>query len=385
MVSEIEKKFEGYNIILINLDGMRSDSLDICKTLKEISKKSLYFPNMISVSPYTLAAHHSIITGLYPSEHGVDAYHSMFKFKNDVVTLPEILKRDGFFTACNVASERFMPEQGFDKYNVFDEYEIDYKTEHKKLLRELSNEKRFFLFLQYSKLHTHLVKEVLKKYDETNENEYFNNIEKNKDRFDSHLDECDDVVDHLINTLKEFGLYEKTILIFTADHGTSCGEKIGENAYGTFLYDYTLKVFCIIHIPNEDFKIISNQCSSLDLFPTVVELSGLSTQKYCSGLSGTSLVKFIDNPEPKNRLIFSETGGLGGPWPSPKKHNIFCVRSNDSKLIYNDTSQTWEFYDLKQDPDEKNNIYSENLEIITKLKNHLVHHLKILNKDTKLI
>ena len=30
-------------------------------------------------------------------------------------------------------------------------------------------------------------------------------------------------------------------------------------------------------------------------------------------------------------------------------------------------------------------IYSENLEIITKLKNHLVHHLKILNKDTKLI
>ena len=133
------------------------------------------------------------------------------------------------------------------------------------------------------------------------------------------------------------------------------------------------------------FKIISNQCSSLDLFPTVVELSGLSTQKYCSGLSGTSLVKFIDNPEPKNRLIFSETGGLGGPWPSPKKHNIFCVRSNDSKLIYNDTSQTWEFYDLKQDPDEKNNIYSENLEIITKLKNHLVHHLKILNKDTKLI
>ena len=42
----------------------------------------------------------------------------------------------------------------------------------------------------------------------------------------------------------------------------------------------------------------------------------------------------IDSSE--NRDVFIETGGLYGPWPSPKKHNVFCIKSNNKKLIYND-------------------------------------------------
>ena len=79
-----------------------------------------------------------------------------------------------------------------------------------------------------------------------------------------------------------------------------------------------------------------------------------------------------------------ETGGLYGPWPSPEKHNVFCIRSKEKKLIYNDTPQTWEFYDLKNDPNEINNIYDENLEEMIILKNQLLEHLKTFNKDTKL-
>ena len=42
-----------------------------------------------------------------------------------------------------------------------------------------------------------------------------------------------------------------------------------------------------------------------------------------------------------------------------EKHNIFCVKIHGKKLIYNDTPQTWEFYDLKNDPNELHNIYDE--------------------------
>ena len=378
------QKIDDYNIILVNLDGLRQDRVDVCKNLKEISENGIYFPNMISVAPYTLAAHHSIITGLYPSEHGIDAYHNMFKFKNEVTTIPEVLKNNGFFTACNISSKSLMTEKGFEKFQIFDEYQIDYKSEHKKLLSELSNKKKFFLFLHYDKLHTHLVNDVLKKYNETNEDKYFNNVDKNKNRFDSHLEECDLVVKELLDSLKELKLDKKTILIFTSDHGTSCGEKIGEKSYGTFLYDYTLKVFCIIYIPNEDGKIVKNLCDSLDIFPTIMELANLSDKKYCEKLSGKNLLTITENPNNKDRIVFSETGGLNGPWPSPKKHNVFCIRSKEKKLIYNDTPQTWEFYDLKNDPNEINNIYDENLEEICVFKEKLIIHLQENNIKTYL-
>ena len=64
----------------------------------------------------------------------------------------------------------------------------------------------------------------------------------------------------------------------------------------------------------------------------------------------------VENPSAENRSIFVETGGLYGPWPSPEKHNIFCVKVDGKKLIYNDTPQTWEFYDLKNDPNEWTNL-----------------------------
>ena len=97
-----------YNIILVNLDGLRQDKIELCHNLNSLKEKGIYFSNMISASPYTLTAHHSIITGLYPSQHGIDSYYHMFRFKKDVVTLPELLKNEGYFTRCDCHLESLM-------------------------------------------------------------------------------------------------------------------------------------------------------------------------------------------------------------------------------------------------------------------------------------
>ena len=76
-----------------------------------------------------------------------------------------------------------------------------------------------------------------------------------------------------------------------------------------------------------------------------------------SDIQGNSLYELINSKESDERELFVETGGLYGPWPSPSKPNVFCVKINNKKLIYNDTPQTWEFYDLKNDPQEANNIH----------------------------
>ena len=83
----------------------------------------------------------------------------------------------------------------------------------------------------------------------------------------------------------------------------------------------------------------------------------------------------IEKPSSEEREVFVETGGLYGPWPSARKHNVFCVRLNKKKLIYNDTPETWELYDLEKDPMETNNIYEEGLLVVQDLKKRLIRNL----------
>ena len=83
----------------------------------------------------------------------------------------------------------------------------------------------------------------------------------------------------------------------------------------------------------------------------------MSVDENCKIIRGQRLFKIIYCLEVADREVFVETGGLHGYWPSPKKHNIFCVRNNCKKLIYNDSLQSWEFYDLQNYPLEKNNIF----------------------------
>ena len=167
----MSKHFSDYNIILVNLDGLRQDKVEFCDNLNSLKENNIYFSNMVTVSPYTLTAHHSIITGLYASQHGIDSYHHMFRFKKNVITLPELLKNEGYFTRCDCHLESLMTKKGFDEYNNFDECTVDYKTRHTKIINELLKHKKFFLFLQYSKLHTHLVSEVLSVKNKITDNE----------------------------------------------------------------------------------------------------------------------------------------------------------------------------------------------------------------------
>ena len=103
-----EQDFSDCSIIMINLDGLRKDRIEKCPTLKTIKEENVYFSKMISVSPYTLTAHHAIFSGLYPCQNGVDAYYHMFKFKDEITTFPEILTKNGFFTKADVVSKNII-------------------------------------------------------------------------------------------------------------------------------------------------------------------------------------------------------------------------------------------------------------------------------------
>ena len=380
------KSLKDYNIILINIDGFRKDRIDLCPNLKNLKENSIYFSDMYTAAPYTFAALHAVFSGMYPSRNGVNAYYNIFKFKKDLVTtLPELLQKAGYYTCCDIISESVMPKQGIDEWNLFDEETVEFKQRHRELIKKLSKKEKFFAFLHYTEIHKNLVREIVSKYkQEDNDDKFFESQNENNERFNSHLPSCDEYILTIINALKDSGIYDKTILILISDHGTSIGEKKGEKFYGVFTYDYTINVFSIFHIPGIESKTIKIQCRTLDLFPTIADIAEFPIGEGFTQLQGKSLFELTSNKSSEEREVFVETGGLYGPWPSAKKHNVFCVRSHGKKLIYNDTPETWEYYNLSNDPSESNNIYDENLTDVQKLKTRLIYYLNENEISTKL-
>ena len=374
------------NIIFVTLDGFRKDKIDYCPKLKSFRDNSIYFTNMITAAPYTFAAHHAIFSGMYPSRNGLDSYYNMFKFKkNEITTITEILKERGYYTSCDIISEVVIPIKDFDEVNIFDEKTVDFKKRHSEIIHRLSQKEKFFVFLHYTEPHKKYVVGIVQKFkDSENKDEYFQSKEENDKKYTSHMEELDRYVSTILDAINKSQISSNTTIIFQADHGTAIGERNGEMFYGVFVYDYTSNVFSMIYIPGGPKKKIHTQCRTLDLFSTIAEMAGYPLDKIDSKVQGKSLFPIIDGHENKDREAFIETGGLYGPWPSPKKHNVFAVRVNEKKLIYNDTPETWEFYNLKTDPKELNNLYDEQSDEINYFKQRLSSYLKENNISTNI-
>jgi len=288
--------------------------------------------------------------------------------------LSEIMQKTGHYTSCDIIDDSVVPNQGFDEYNIYDEKTVDFQQRHMEFIQRLSKKDKFFLFLHNTETHKKFVRDVIDKEKSSKNFSYDKKTKKSV--YESFLQDTDEYVSLIVNTIKDCNIEEKTVLIIFSDHGTSLGEKDGEQFYGTFVYDYTINVFCIMHVPGMGSDIIDKQCRTIDLLPTIGELVNAKFNKQKEKIQGESLFPMIQDKNTQEREVFVETGGLYGPWPSPKKHNVFCVRKNNKKLIYNETPKTWEFYDLESDPKELNNIYDEESQLEQSYKEILYRYLK---------
>ena len=355
------------NIILILIDGARVDRLESFKKFNDLSKNGFLFNNITTTFPYTVGAVNSIFTGMYGKENGVDSYYNVLGLKETSKIFPEILKEEGYFTSCDLLHKNVISKRGFDIHQQHDEYKDDLQKRHSKLIKDTYNSasgKPFFCFLHFTNIHRVTVTEVLKKYEWDNQ-EFYDNIENNTNRYNSIFDITCDYMNNMINTINDLGINENTYVIFFSDHGTGLGERYGERNYGSYTYEETIKTFylflgdCI-----QKNKISSKLHSNLDIFPTILDLAHINKPN-TSGISLWSAL--IGDLEIEEKYTFSETGALHGPFPSPDKSNVFCIKNKKYKLIFLSTLNLWEFYDLENDPHEKNNLIDKNLGDIEKL------------------
>ncbi|MAE43269.1 hypothetical protein CMO93_05840 [Candidatus Woesearchaeota archaeon] len=355
------------NIIMIKIDAVRCDALDKTSFYQELKKKSIFFSNLITYAPYSIGSLHSTFSGMYGNQNGVNGYYKSFSFdKENCFTLTQYLKEQGYYTEADWLNRNIAPQQGFDKIRVYDEHKDDVLKRHTQVLNQIKTKEPFFLSLDHVAVHTELVTNVLKKYDDFSE-EYFNDKDNNFKRYLEWVKQSGVYLKAVLEKIKELGLWENSIILIFSDHGTSVGDKIGEKAYGVYLYDYSLR--CFLYLIGKDFPKnlhINSLVRTIDILPTILEILKIKEKENYKKIHGKSFLPFIYGKE-EERIAYSETGGLGGPTPSPEIHNVQGVRTNKWKLIYNKENKKKELYDLERDPNEENNVIGEHKDIEEKL------------------
>jgi len=348
------------NVIIIMIDGGRLDRAQNSPTFEKLKSNSSFFSNSITYGPHTIAAMHAVFSGSYGSRTGTNSYWSTYEFKkNKFKTLTEYLKDSNYETYADVINQLVVPKQGFDFYTIHDELNDNLVERHKNLLDEINskklNNKNFFLYLHYSNIHTGIMNEVLKVYDNFS-NDFFSNKNKNELRYDKLFQAAESYLNQILDKIYELEFDKNSIILVMSDHGVSVGEKIGERAYGAFCYDYTLRTFTYFLIPNSDAIEIKQQIRTVDFMPTILDFLNISLDTTYSNLDGESLLPLIDGKSFSENYAFSETGNPLHEKSPPKEPNTKSIRSSEWKLIFNDYNQTKELYNLQLDPHETNNL-----------------------------
>jgi len=374
-----------FNIILLLIDGARVDRIEQFPIFKKLQNDGTFFKEMITHAPYTLVSMNSIFTGMYGGKNGINAYFQMYANpKEGCETLAEYLSENGWFTCGDAMRLSLVSHKGFNKITSQEDIEDpDFVKTHSKILDEIKNEKEenqpFFVYLHYPKIHHSIKENVFDKYDDFSE-EYFSNKDQNLKNYDSYLGEASNYLEKIYKKIFDDDLHSNSIIIVMADHGMGVGEKVGERAYGIFTYDYSIKTFAFFIQPKlfPKEKIVSELTETIDIMPTILGALEIPEKNTCLKLQGKNLMTIIDESD-ENKLIsnkneldgrftFSETGGVEGPWPSPKEPNVKCIRNHKWKLIHNLTPDNWELYDLENDPQENNNLINSHPKISDYLK-----------------
>src|SRR5579863_10416068 len=235
-------------VILISVDTLRADRLGcygaarkITPNIDSIARNGTVFSQVSSLVPLTLPSHAALFTSTYPFANGVE--------DNGVpsaagTTLATVLKNAGYRTAAFVGS--FVLDRRFGLSRDFDVYDSPFDL-HNKTVTDAGDLKRpgaqvaaaathwldqnanspFFLFLHLYDLHTPYAL---------------------PSGYQAELAYVDRVLGDFLGFLERRGLLNKSLIVFTSDHGEGLNEH-GESTHGYFVYETTLHVPLIFHWP----------------------------------------------------------------------------------------------------------------------------------------
>ena len=346
------------NVLLITVDTLRADRVSCYNSqhvqtsnMDSLAERGFVFTRAFAHNPLTLPSHTNIMLGTTPLFHGVHDNVNFVISKNSL-TLAEHLKIYGYATGAVIGAypldSRFGLNQGFDFYD--DDFkskgspkyapgerkaEVVVNIAHNWLKKQ---EGPWFLWMHI--WDPHFPYEPPEPF-----------LTQFKDRpYDGEVAYVDSVLGDFFNLLKQAGLFEKTLIVLTSDHGESLGQH-GERTHGILAYNTTIWVPLIIYIPNKEHGKVRQPVSHTDIFPTICDVLGVEAPPFLQGISVQPALKAKKLPE--RRIYFESLEPYYNYGWAPLRGYI----ENNEKYF---DSPIPELYFLHKDFDENQNKASTN-------------------------
>jgi arylsulfatase A-like enzyme len=383
------------NVILISVDTLRADHLgcygygqETSPAVDGLARQGVLFEEVLASSPWTLPSHVSMVTSLSPAAHACSLVTGA-KVRKKIPTLAEILWNRGYQTHGITTILYLTKAYGFDQgfrglvalgHRARAERVTDEAIEWLKGKRD----ERFFLFLHYYDPHSDYtpparykerfdpgyqgpidgsVPNLLEHQDQLTEGDFRHLVAL----YDGEVAYVDDQLARLFDQIKQMGLWDRSVIVFTSDHGEEFREH-GSFGHGFTLYDEQLLVPLVICWPGRlrEGHRVKEAVQLIDVVPTVLEMVGVEGPKGAERFEGKSLVSYCQASAAAPAALrdaFSQTE-LG-------ENELYADRVDGAKAIYNATSGRWELYDLVSDPGETTNLAGRDRERLAALSSKL--------------
>jgi arylsulfatase A-like enzyme len=356
------------NIVLVVVDTLARDHLpfygypkDTAPFLSELARQGVVFERAHSTSTWTAPATASIMTSMYPPQHGVT--HGLMatrrlqrqsetvrlnRLPDEAETLAETLLTGGYATfavAENVnisASLGF--QQGFLRFrNLRKESGAD--ALNRRLFNwtgQLRSTRPYFLYLHYLDPHEPYTPRA-PWYDASQTGDA-----RQASAYDSEIS----FVDRQLRLAWErLGWERDTLLVVTADHGESFGRR-GFAGHGHTLFGEVLDVPLLVVFPDrrQAGRRVTERVNHLDLAPTLADFAGLPRRPQHEGRSLLPLL--AGGAAPASRALFAH---LHRRQPNGQELELHAVIDGDWKLIAG-PGRAPQLYDLGSDPGERRDL-----------------------------
>jgi len=364
--------------------------------LKKLAKEGVLFRKAFSAAPTCSPSRASFLTGQYPHNNGqYGLVNRGFELPDTDKHIVNVLKEEGYKSTL-IGMQHIRKEPSTIGYDNVLEVEDNYsKYVTPSAIDFINNniDKPFFLSVGYEETHRpfHEIKdeEGIKYTNPPSPLPDTPRTRKDMAAFKESAAVLDNGIGKILNTLKENGLYQNTIIIFTTDHGLPFPEM------KCTLKDDGIGVSLIIRGPHgfTGGRVIDSMVSHIDIYPTLCQLIDIKIPDWVQGKSVLPLIK--DETKSIHGQIYAEVNYHTAYEPKravrTKRWKYIRRLRNRTKPLLSNTDQSlskdvllendWgeqyirneELYDLMLDPNESNNLVNEgsHKDILEEMRNNL--------------
>ncbi|MBI5623733.1 MAG: sulfatase [Elusimicrobia bacterium] len=421
------------NVIVLDLCTTRADHFgsygyqrDTTPHMDAFAKEGVLFENAMSMSGWCLPNYASLFTGHTPEVHGQYRSLPSRKLPSFETTLAEMLGRNGYATASFSGGVYFLKtwgmDQGFDTYVNFlssgSTVPATFQESMPTALDWIETKKGgpFFLYVAVDDLHVPFQSEAPEHFEagydgivhatDTRGVPFFRAYNRaSRDEldpadpfagrvrefssdprhlkhlvahYDASLRTADERVGRFLDRLKKAGLWDKSLVIITADHGELLGEH-GMLGHTESLYEPVVRVPLMVRHPRLKGlagRRLRHLVERVDLMPTILDAAGIDG----SGLElqGKSLLPVLREPRRPLREYAYASSKRNLPGLEDPAIDERVIRDRRWKLHWYSYKPRFELYDLAADPLEARDLAGSRPEEVGRLSFELMKRVEAI-------